>query len=311
MTAQAISVIVNAGSGRGNDDALARPAAQQVRGRRLRCRGRRSRDGGDEISAAVGKRRSRGGADVIVAGGGDGTVSAVAARAASAPASPLGVLPLGTLNHFAKDLGIPLDLDEAVARRSPRASARRSTSARSTAASSSTTPSLGLYPDIVRDRERQQQRLRPRQVAGAGAGRRWRALRRYPVPARAPARRRRASALRRTPFVFIGNNEYRMEGFDDRRARAPGRRPAAASTSRSGRGRCGLLRLALRALLGRLRQARDFDAIARRASSRSTSRQRAPARRHRRRGRADDDAAALPDPPGARCAVLAADAGAA
>jgi diacylglycerol kinase family enzyme len=45
----------------------------------------------------------------VVAAGGDGTVSSVAASIAGGTI-PLGVLPLGTLNHFAKDLKIPLDL---------------------------------------------------------------------------------------------------------------------------------------------------------------------------------------------------------
>ena len=40
-------------------------------------------------------------------------MSAVAGAVAGSDAA-LGVLPLGTLNHFAKDLGIPLDLDQAV-----------------------------------------------------------------------------------------------------------------------------------------------------------------------------------------------------
>ena len=52
-------------------------------------------------------------ADVIVLGGGDGTLSA-GAHAMMGGAKPLGVLPLGTLNHFAKDVGIPMDLEAAV-----------------------------------------------------------------------------------------------------------------------------------------------------------------------------------------------------
>jgi diacylglycerol kinase family enzyme len=54
------------------------------------------------------------GDDVIVAGGGDGTLSAAANVLASADL-PLGILPFGTLNHFAKDLGVPLELEAAVA----------------------------------------------------------------------------------------------------------------------------------------------------------------------------------------------------
>ena len=47
-------------------------------------------------------------------GGGDGSIRTVAGVLAETSV-PLGVLPLGTLNHFAKDLGIPLPLKEAAA----------------------------------------------------------------------------------------------------------------------------------------------------------------------------------------------------
>jgi diacylglycerol kinase family enzyme len=46
--------------------------------------------------------------DVIVAAGGDGTVSAVAAALVSTQ-KIFAVLPLGTVNSLAKDLGMPLD----------------------------------------------------------------------------------------------------------------------------------------------------------------------------------------------------------
>src|SRR5215213_10682920 len=52
-------------------------------------------------------------ADVVVAGGGDGTISTVA-REVSKAGKTLGVLPLGTLNNFSKDLGIPQEVSEAV-----------------------------------------------------------------------------------------------------------------------------------------------------------------------------------------------------
>ena len=51
--------------------------------------------------------------DTIVAGGGDGTVNSIAAVLAGSEKT-FGVLPFGTLNHFAKDLHIPLDLPGAV-----------------------------------------------------------------------------------------------------------------------------------------------------------------------------------------------------
>src|SRR3954471_9052580 len=50
---------------------------------------------------------------VIIAGGGDGTINAVAGVCVES-GIPLGVLPLGTLNHFAKDMGIPLQTESAV-----------------------------------------------------------------------------------------------------------------------------------------------------------------------------------------------------
>src|SRR5687767_7931555 len=51
-------------------------------------------------------------ADVIVAAGGDGTINAVASALAGSD-KPMGVLACGTLNHFAKDLGLPLNLHDA------------------------------------------------------------------------------------------------------------------------------------------------------------------------------------------------------
>lgn len=55
-----------------------------------------------------------GGAEVVIAAGGDGTVSAVAAELIGQPAR-LGVIPLGTSNSFGAALGIPADLDGAIA----------------------------------------------------------------------------------------------------------------------------------------------------------------------------------------------------
>jgi diacylglycerol kinase family enzyme len=49
------------------------------------------------------------GADAVVVGGGDGTVSAAAGTAAETGAT-LGILPLGTMNFFARSLSIPLDV---------------------------------------------------------------------------------------------------------------------------------------------------------------------------------------------------------
>ncbi len=52
-------------------------------------------------------------ARMAVAAGGDGTVNAVASAIAGT-STALGVIPLGTLNHFAKDLDIPMDVEKAI-----------------------------------------------------------------------------------------------------------------------------------------------------------------------------------------------------
>lgn len=193
---------------------------------------------------------------LIVAAGGDGTVSAVASRVAGKQAV-LAVMPMGTLNHFAKDLGIPLELDAAVAT----AIHGRETRVDIGEVNGRTfinNSSLGLYPDIVRDREQQRQRL--------GRGK-WAALlaasvhaaRRYPV-LRLRIELDGKTLERRSAFAFIGNNAYTMEGFEiGERKRLDEGRLSLYVTQRMGR--FGLLLLAVRAVLRRVRQERDFDII--------------------------------------------------
>ena len=67
---------------------------------------------GGEVETALGQ-AAKGAFDVVMVGGGDGTVSAAAARLAGSDKA-LAVLPAGTMNLFARGLGIPLDLDAAV-----------------------------------------------------------------------------------------------------------------------------------------------------------------------------------------------------
>src|SRR5262245_1877026 len=62
----------------------------------------------------IARRAANAPVNAVIAGGGDGTISAVAGALARTK-MPLGILPLGTLNHFAKDVGIPLDLADASA----------------------------------------------------------------------------------------------------------------------------------------------------------------------------------------------------
>lgn len=69
---------------------------------------------GKEIEGALAAAARAKDVDVVLAGGGDGTISAAAAALAGSDKA-LAVLPAGTMNLYARSLGIPLDLDRAIA----------------------------------------------------------------------------------------------------------------------------------------------------------------------------------------------------
>jgi diacylglycerol kinase family enzyme len=247
-------VIVNGSAGSGHDQ----DTAQSLRDRFARvgidAQVTLAGNGAEIVQAARDARD--GDFDIIVGGGGDGTINAVASELVGT-GKPYGVLPLGTLNHFAKDLGVPLDLDQAV---QVIASGRHKQVdvGEVNGQLFLNNSSLGLYPDIVRDRERQQRRLgRGKWLAAAWAS--LSALRRFPfLSVRLTVEGQRLA--RRTPFVFIGNNEYLMEGFSiGERARLDAGTLSLYVAQHPGR--LGLLRFALRALMGTLAQDRDFDVL--------------------------------------------------
>ena len=204
-----------------------------------------------EIAAARGQDQR-----VVVAAGGDGTQSAIAA-ALVGTSTPMGVLPMGTLNHFARDLGIPLELAEA-ARVIVMGRPRRIDVAQVNDQVFINNSSIGLYPQVVRHRDEQRERL--------GRGK-WLAmlLAFAAVFKRFPSVRLRMTVngeswLRTTPFVFIGNNRYEIEGLNlGRRGSLEGGELCVYFPNRTGR--LGMLRLTFRALLGRLRQDKDFNAL--------------------------------------------------
>jgi diacylglycerol kinase family enzyme len=193
---------------------------------------------------------------IVVAGGGDGTVNAVASQLVGTDKT-LGVLPLGTLNHFAKDLNIPLDL-EGAARNLITGEPVKVDVGEVNERIFINNSSLGLYPSIVHRREKQQERL--------GRGKWFAALwatlevfRRYPlfsVRLSADGQEFR----RRTPFVFIGNNEYQMDTFNLGARSCLDAGQLSLHVTRD-IGRWGLVRLAVRALFGRLRESKDFDSL--------------------------------------------------
>jgi diacylglycerol kinase family enzyme len=157
----------------------------------------------DAVRAAL-----AGGADTVVAAGGDGTVSSIASALVGTGVL-FGVLPLGTLNHFAKDLGIPIDLAAAVrtiAQRRGMAVDVGEVNGRPFLNNSS----IGIYPDIVLERETLRERGYRKWPALAVAT--ASVLSRYPgLLVRVTAGD--ATQVFRTPFLFVGNNEYELEGI--------------------------------------------------------------------------------------------------
>jgi diacylglycerol kinase family enzyme len=195
-------------------------------------------------------------AEVIVAGGGDGTISAVAAEVIKA-GKVLGVLPLGTLNNFSKDLQIPPDLTEAI-RVIVGNHVKKIDVGEVNGQTFINNSSIGLYPRIVRRRVKQQQKLgRGKWAAAAWAA--WKVIRFAPL-LRVRLMLHNMQFLRKTPFVFVGNNEYEMDFFKVGRRAALDEGELSVYFLRRG-GRWGLVMLILRTIFGRLRQAKDFEGI--------------------------------------------------
>jgi diacylglycerol kinase family enzyme len=168
----------------------------------------------------------------------------------------LGVLPLGTLNHFAKDLKIPLDL-EGAARTIIANHAVKVDVGEVNGQIFLNNSSLGLYPSLVHQREQRQRLGYGKWPAFIWAA--FSVLRRYPfLDVRLNADGREFSS--RTPFVFVGNNKYEMESFNiGTRARLDAGQLSLYFSHRTRR--LGLVRLALRALLGRVEKAEEFVAM--------------------------------------------------
>jgi diacylglycerol kinase family enzyme len=231
-----IAVILNPASGSGGSEPLVQKITDLFAARNAGATVTTAR-GGNALRAAA-DAAVQAGSTILVAGGGDGTVNAVAGAIVGRDIR-FGVLPLGTLNHFAKDLGIPLDLADAVGvvlDGRVQAVDLGEVNGRIFLNNSS----IGVYPRIVELRNR---------YGGSGMAK-WAAaawatlavLRRRPflgVRIETPDQ----AVVRRTPFVFVGNNEYRMAGL----------RAASRGSLTGGRlavyvmnagGRRGLLRLA-------------------------------------------------------------------
>jgi diacylglycerol kinase family enzyme len=205
---------------------------------------------GHELQAAA-RDAADDGARVVVAAGGDGTVNAVATALAGGT-TPMAVLPLGTLNHFARDAGIPIDLEEAAAL-AVKGRAQPVDVAEVNGHPFVNNSSIGVYPRTVHERERRRPPGRDKRLATVGAA--WRVLQRLP----AHRVTLEMDGRRTTSFVFVGNNLYETGlGRLGKRSSLTQGRLGVYHVRRPGR--LALLGLAAQAAVGRLDQARFFEA---------------------------------------------------
>lgn len=148
-------------------------------------------------------------ADAVISGGGDGTVGSVASALVDTGV-PLGILPLGRFDHFAKDLGIPDGMEQAL-EVIGKGNLAKVDAGEVNGRIFVNNSSLGAYPFLVMDRERmQRQRHLKRPLALFFAA--LKLLRLFPLR-RVSVRTDGRAEIWRTPCIFVGNNQYELGLF--------------------------------------------------------------------------------------------------
>jgi diacylglycerol kinase family enzyme len=184
------------------------------------------------------------GAGTVIVGGGDGSLNTAASELAGS-ACRLGILPLGTFNHFAKELGIPLDLAGAVGVIAAGHAAPLDL-AEVNGRLFINHSAIGIYPRMLRHRELQRARLgRNKWLAMAVAT--LRAVRDYPTLG-LRIRVAGEAIARRTPFVFIASNRYILRTYG---VGSGGGRNQLVLVVAHDEGRLALLRIGAKAFSGR------------------------------------------------------------
>ena len=205
---------------------------------------------------AVALAQEKGG--VVVAAGGDGTINAVAA-AVLRSGCPFGVLPQGTFNYFGRANAIPQDARAAAAALLG-ASISPVTVGEVNGRVFLVNASLGLYPQLLEDREAWKQQFgRSRLVAFAsGLATIFRARGQLKLEIEMAGE---TTALR-TPTLFIGNNHLQLAqvGIHAAHANAVNRGELAGIAVRP-IGTLALFGLLARGVIGRLGDADHIDSF--------------------------------------------------
>ncbi|MCB1334073.1 MAG: diacylglycerol kinase [Roseivivax sp.] len=247
-----IAVIANQSSGTARPDRLeaaVRAAFAQTGAEIALHRATAGRDLPRLIETAL-----RGQPDMVVAAGGDGTISAVAGRLCGTGVA-MGVIPQGTFNYVARGLGIPEDPEEAaqlLAREVPRPYQVAEVNGQVFLNNAS----LGLYPRVLKEREDTYRRWGRSRIAAH-----WSVLRTF-LTFHSPVRMRvlidGVEIRARTPLAFVARSAFQLDSFglDGADAVRDGQFALFLAPDAS---RWAMLRSALR-LAGRgMRADRDFE----------------------------------------------------
>lgn len=189
--------------------------------------------------------------DLLVAAGGDGTINAAASTLLHRDTA-LAVIPAGTLNHFARDLGVPLDAEKA-AHLAIQGVVRQVDAAEVNGHAFINNAVLGFFPNYRWTRQAIERHGLGKTRLGrfvSTVAALWRVFWRMPhltVTFAVGGNQR----VIRTPFVLIGNNEHRMQGIDlaSRASLNEGKLWVYALPACS---RWGMLQLTLSLLTGRM-----------------------------------------------------------
>ena len=185
---------------------------------------------------------------IVAVIGGDGTISAVAAKVAGTEAV-LAPLPGGTLNHFTKDLGIPQDLDEAIAAL-PTGTIHQVDVAKVNDRIFINNSSLGMYPTSLRTRERYERYIGKWPAAAVAAVRGLIGLKTYSLTI--------ADETFKTPFVFVGNNEYVLDNLGTATRTELDKARLCVFVAKTA-SRWRLIKIALWTLIGKVKELDEFE----------------------------------------------------
>lgn len=212
---------------------------------------------GNELTSTAKAAAAGGDYDAIIAGGGDGTLNAVAAGVAGTR-GVFGAFPLGTHNHFAKDIGSPLDLKEAIIALA-RGYLKDLPVGEVNGKLFLNFSAIGLHPRVIKHRDAQRTSLNRKKWFAmiVATARGLIDLKLHRVRLNVDGENR---GSRLTPSVILCNNPHQMEVFGVADASFPSRDLLNVYVAKA-RGRMGMVWLFLRSAVGRLERTAQFEVL--------------------------------------------------